>query len=57
MTFAFCLLHRIAYMIIDRGLVGGNEPWYWTHTLVSALANGVLSVVLFAMLDRLKQRS
>ena len=57
MTFAFCMLHRIAYMIIDRGLVGGNEPWYWTHTLVSALANGVLSVVLFALLDRLKQRS
>ncbi len=56
MTFAFCLLHRIAYMTIDRGLVGGTEPWYWTHTLVSAIANGLLSVVLFAVLDRLKQR-
>ena len=56
MTVVFCMLHRIAYMIIDRGLVGGTEPWYWTHTLVSALANGLLSVVLFAALDRLKQR-
>ncbi len=57
MTFGFCLIHRIIYMIIDLGLVGASEPWYWGHTLVSALANGLLSVLLFAGLDRLKQRS
>ena len=57
MTFGFCLIHRIIYMIIDLGLVGASEPWDWGHTLVSALANGLLSVVLFAGLDRLKQRS
>src|SRR5215467_10248559 len=34
MTFAFCIIHRILYMVIDRGLVGANEPWYWGHTLL-----------------------
>jgi rod shape-determining protein MreD len=57
MTFVFSLLHRIIYMVIDLGLVGANEPWYWGRTLVSAVANGLLSVVLFAALDRLKQRA
>src|SRR5262249_31206186 len=56
MTVAFCLLHRIVYMIIDRGLVAGTEPWYWGYTLLSAVANGLLAVVLFAALDRLKKR-
>jgi len=57
MTFAFSLLHRITYMIINLALVGANEPWLWGHTLVSAIANGLLAVVLFAGMDRLKQRA
>lgn len=56
MTFGFFLVHRIIYVIIMLELVGGNETWNWAHTLVSALANGLLSVVLFAGLDRFKQR-
>jgi rod shape-determining protein MreD len=57
MTFAFCLLHRIIYMTINLGLVSANEPWFWGRTLVQAVANGVLSVILFAGLDRLKRRA
>ena len=56
MTFAFCWLHRIMYMFISLWLVGSNEPWFWTRTLGQAVANGLLSVVLFAALDRLKRR-
>lgn len=56
MTIGFCLMHRVLYMVINRGLVGVNEPWYWGHTMVSALANGLIAVVLFAGLDRLKER-
>jgi hypothetical protein len=37
--------------------VGGSEAWNWGHTLVSALANGLAAVVLFAVLDKLKQRN
>src|SRR5947209_5486705 len=50
MTFAFCVLHRIIYMVIQLGLVGGNEPWMWGHTLLSSVANALLAVALFAVL-------
>jgi rod shape-determining protein MreD len=56
MTLAFCLVHRVLYMVIDRGLVGANDPWMWGHNLVSALINALVAVVLFAGLDRLKDR-
>lgn len=56
MTVAFSLIHRILYIVINRGLVAANEPWNWGHTLVSAVANGLVAVILFAGLDRLKQR-
>lgn len=56
MTFTFFLVHRVIYVIIVLGLVGGNEPFGWGHTLVSALVNALASVVLFAGLDRFKQR-
>jgi rod shape-determining protein MreD len=57
MTFAFCVVHRIIYMIIERGLVNGTEPWMWAHTLLSSVANALLAVALFALLDRFKLRS
>lgn len=56
MTVIFSLVHRMLYVVIDRGLVAANEPWNWRFTLMSALANGLMSVLLFAGLDRLKQR-
>jgi rod shape-determining protein MreD len=56
MTFVFFLVHRIVYVGISLALVGANEPFLWAHTMVAALANGLLAVVLFALLDRLKQR-
>jgi rod shape-determining protein MreD len=57
MTFAFVLIHRIVYMTIFVQLVGGSEAWMWSHTLLSALVNGLAAVVLFVLLDKLKLRS
>jgi len=57
MTFAFFLIHKLIYIAIDLLLVGGSAAWNWGHTLVSALANGLAAVVLFAVLDKLKQRN
>ena len=57
MTFGFYLLHQFIYAVIDVALVGESEPWRWTHILVGALLNGFLAVVLFALLDRLKERA
>jgi hypothetical protein len=31
--------------------------WSWLHELGSALANALLAVALFALLDRFKQRT
>lgn len=57
MTFAFVLIHRFIYMAINLLLVGGSEAWNWGHTILSALANGLAAVVLFAVLDKLKLRN
>jgi rod shape-determining protein MreD len=57
MTFAFVLIHYVVYMAIDRLLVGGNQAWLWGHIAISALANGLAAVVLFAVLDKLKLRN
>lgn len=57
MTFAFVLIHKFIYMAIDVLLVGGSEAWNWGHTAVSALANGLAAVVLFAVLDKFKLRN
>jgi rod shape-determining protein MreD len=57
MTFAFVLIHRIVYMTIFVQLVGGSEAWMWSHTLLSALVNGLAAVVLFILLDKLKLRN
>ncbi|HET9181157.1 MAG TPA: rod shape-determining protein MreD [Candidatus Angelobacter sp.] len=56
MTFTFFMVHRVIYVVIVLGLVGGNEPFSWEHSLVAALANALLAVVLFAGLDKFKQR-
>jgi rod shape-determining protein MreD len=57
MTFAFVLIHRFVYMAISLQLVGSSEAWMWSHTLLSALVNGLAAVVLFVLLDKLKLRS
>jgi rod shape-determining protein MreD len=57
MTFAFVLIHRFIYMAISLQLVGGSEAWMWSHTLLSALVNGLAAVVLFILLDKLKLRN
>ena len=57
MTFGFYLLHKLVYTIIKVMLVGASEPWAWGRLLIAALANGLLAVVLFAGLDRLKMRA
>ena len=44
-------------MAISLQLVGGSEAWMWSHTLLSALVNGLAAVVLFILLDKLKLRS
>lgn len=56
-TLFFYVVHEFLYFLIARGLVRLNLHWSWWHELVSALANALLAVALFALLDRFKQRT
>lgn len=56
-TLFFYVAHEIIYFTVARGLVGLTLQWSWVHELGSAFANAVLAVILFALLDRLKQRT
>jgi len=56
-TVFFYMLHEVVYFVVARGMVQLSLQWSWRHELLSALANGFLAVALFAVLDRLKQRT
>jgi len=57
MTVGFYLVHQITLVVIDVLLVGVREPWNWSRTLIAAVANGLMAVVLFVALDKLKMRA
>jgi rod shape-determining protein MreD len=56
-TMFFYVVHEILYFSVARGLVGLSLQWSWPHELRSALANAVLAVAVFALLDRFKKRT
>src|SRR5208282_4840282 len=56
-TLFFYVVHEVVYFTVARGLVGLTLQWSWPRELGSALANAFLAVVLFALLDRFKQRT
>ena len=53
----FYVVHEIVYFTVARGLVGLTLQWSWPREMGSALANALLAVALFAVLDRFKQRT
>lgn len=53
----FYVVHQVIYFTIARALVDLDLRWSWSHELWSALANAVVGVFLFALMDRLKQRA
>jgi rod shape-determining protein MreD len=56
-TLFFYVVHEIVYFAVARGMVGLTLHWSWLHELGSALANAILAVMIFAVLDRFKQRT
>lgn len=57
LTLLFFTIHKVIYFMIARGLVSLHLEWSWSRELGSGLANAVLGVFLYAVLDRLKQRA
>ncbi len=56
-TTGFYVVHQVIYFTIIRGLVGVNLHPSWMHELGAAVANSILGVLLFTLMDRLKQRA
>ncbi|HZQ22456.1 MAG TPA: rod shape-determining protein MreD [Terriglobales bacterium] len=56
-TLGFYVIHEVVYFMVARGLVNLTLLWSWPHELWSALANAILGVALYAVLDRFKQRT
>jgi rod shape-determining protein MreD len=56
-TMFFYVVHEFVYFMVARGLVGLSLQWSWPHELRSAIANAILAVAMFAVLDRFKQRT
>jgi len=57
LTIFFYVVHEVVYFLIARGLVGLRMAWSWPHELVSGMANAVLGIFVFMLLDHLKQRT
>jgi rod shape-determining protein MreD len=57
LTIFFFGVHEIVYFSIARGLAGLHMAWTWPHEFWSCLANATLGVLIFMLLDRVKQRT
>lgn len=56
-TLVFCVVNKIVYFMVARGLVNLRVQWSWPHELWSAFINSIVGVFLFFALDRFKQRT
>ncbi len=56
MNFIFILLASLLHVFILSHLLGMHQSWFWLHELIRALVNGLIGVILFALLDRMRRR-
>ena len=56
-TSGFYVIHQIIYFTIARLLVGLDLHWVWSRELIAAVANAIVGVLLFTLMDRLKERA
>src|SRR5450755_1708963 len=57
LTIFFYVVHEVVYFMIARGMVGLRMEWSWPHEFMSGMANAVLGIFVFMLLDRVKQRT
>jgi rod shape-determining protein MreD len=57
LTIFFYVVHEVVYFMIARGMVGLHMAWSWPQELLSGVANASLGVLVFMLLDRVKQRT
>ncbi len=57
LTIVFYVVHELVYIMVIRGLVGSHIEWSWVREIFSGVANGALGVLVYTLLDRVKQRT
>ena len=56
-TLGFYLVHQAVYFAVARGMVNLTMNWSWNRGIIAGLANALLGVGLYFLLDKLKQRA
>lgn len=56
-TLGFYLVHGVVFFTIARGMVNMAINWSWGRSILAGLANALLGVVLFFLMDKLKARA
>lgn len=56
LTFCFVFLHSGMYWLLVRRLLAQPFVWNWFHEVTRALINSLAAVLLFALLDRTRQK-
>lgn len=56
-TMGFYLVHAAVYFAVARGMVNLTLNWSWNRGILAGLANAVLGVALYFVLDKFKQRA
>ncbi len=55
-TYGFLIVHEAVYYGVGRGLLRQSLQWSWSHVAIAGLANAVVGVFVYHLLDRFKQR-
>jgi hypothetical protein len=53
----FYLVHAAVYFTVARGMVNLTLDWSWSRGILAGLANALLGVGLYFVLDKFKQRT
>jgi rod shape-determining protein MreD len=56
-TLGFYLVHAAVYFTVARGMVNMTLNWSWSRGILAGLANGIVGVGLYFLLDKFKQRT
>ena len=56
-TLGFYLVHAAVYFTVARGMVNLTLNWSWRLGILAGIANGILGIGLYYVLDKFKQRT
>jgi len=56
LTGLFFVVHQGLIVLTRRILLAQPEPWFNAHLAIAALANAIVAILLFPLLDRLRKR-